>query len=138
MIKNTCRQETRQLVVDFICWSDNANELPSKKDVVRGQQQYSLTDTLLNLHKKFEAEHAGNPKVTICLSEFCKARPKFIRLIAAMQRRQCLCQRCANMCLRATATKLLPRSPNGIAEMSDEDITEKLDRLPARNLKFQQ
>ena len=138
VIKKTCREETRQLVIDFLCRSDNANELPSKKDVVRGQQQYSLTDTLMNLHRKFQAENAGNPEVRICLSEFCKARPKFVRLIAVTQRRQCLCQRCANMCLRATASKVLPRTPNGIAEMSSSDISEKLNRLPARNLKFQQ
>ena len=85
----------------------HAYELPSKKDQVRGEGRFSLTMTLENLHVQFMRE---NPTIRLCFSSFCNARTPNIRLIRFTHRKQCLCRKCANICLKSDVVKALPKN----------------------------
>ena len=133
-VRGRKRKEDRQKVLTFLCRADNSFELPSKRDNVRGQGRHSLKDTLKNLHGKFLKEI--KPEV-ISLTSFCNARPPYIKVIRHTNRKQCLCHRCANICLKAEAAKTLPKSPQSIAAMTDDAILQKLETLPT-SMKYMQ
>ena len=121
------RKEDRETVIQFLSWDDNSYEFPSKRHNVRGQGRYSLKDTLVNLHTKYKNESKENK---LSLSEFCKASPPHIKVIRHSSQMICLCKKFANICLRADAAKTLPRSPKGIAKLTDKEVIAKLKKLP--------
>ena len=101
----------RQTIRDFLKRPDHAYELSSKKDQVRGEGRFSLTMTLENLHVQFMRE---NPTIGLCFSSFCNAHTPNIRLIRFTHRKQCLCRKCANICLKSDVVKALPKTPKGV------------------------
>ena len=104
------------LVVEYLKRPSNSNELPSKKNQVRGNGVFGLTDTMQNLHRKFGMDH---PDIKISLSVFCLARPKYIHLIKYTARRQCICQNHANVALMVDAVSVLPKSPALLVQLED-------------------
>ena len=123
----TTNKELKARVLLFLKREDNSYELPSKRDQVRGQGRYALTDTLARLHDKFLTEH---PNESMCFSNFCNARTPNVRLIRYTNRKICLCKKCANLCLKSDVVKGLPKTPKGIIALTDNDIAAKLEDVP--------
>ena len=121
----TMNKELKARVLLFLKREDNSYELPSKRDQVRGQGRYALTDTLARLHDKFLTEH---PNESMCFSNFCNARTPNVRLIHYTNRKICLCKKCANLCLKSDVVKGLPKTPKGIIALTD--IASKLEDVP--------
>ena len=119
----------RNLVIAFLKRPDNSFQLPGIRDQVRGQTKYGLTDTMQNLYLKFRSEHVG---IQMSKSAFFAARPNYIRLVQWTNRKQCLCQTCANMALRIAATKSLPKSGKAVSDMADTEILTKLEEISPR------
>ena len=69
------------------------------------------------------------PEFTISRTVFCRSRPSYIRLIKYTKRRQCLCQRLANIALKGQAVKVLPQSLNALVNISDDTIKIKVDNI---------
>ena len=113
------REKRKERVVEFLKREDNSYTLAGKRDQVRGQRKYALSDTMGNLHRKYCNE---NPSESMSKATFCRFRPKYMALSMFTQRRICLCERHTNIALLAEATKVLPRSTGDLIEMKDEDI----------------
>ena len=107
-VRASLARSQQTMVVEYLKRPSNCNELPSKKNRVRGNGVFGLTDTMQNLHSKFRMDHAD---IKISLLVFCLARPKHIHLIKYTARRQCLCQNHANVALTVDAVSVLPKSP---------------------------
>ena len=123
----------RVMVADFLKRPDNSYELPAKKDQIRGHGKFALTDTLSHLHSKFSQEF---PEIKISKAAFCKVRPKNVTLVCYTKRRQCLCQRHANVALKVQAAKVLPRSAEQLVGMSDIEIRKKMEDIPDEEVKY--
>lgn len=115
-------QKTSQKVVEFMRRVDNSYCLPGKRDV----QKYAFTDTLNNLHMKYEIENVDSK---ISLSKFTKCKPKNIRSILWARKRECLCLQHANMVLLLLAVKNLTNSTTALLAMTTEEVIEKLDTI---------
>jgi hypothetical protein len=128
-------EENKKMVIDYLTRSDNSSILPSKKDVLaHGQQRYALNDTLKNIYSKFQAEYSH---VRMSFSTFSRQKPKWIKCIKWISRRQCLCLRHQNAALKLKAIQVF-RSPNAfLAENTPEEIQKKLQELPNKKIKFE-
>lgn len=124
----------KAIVVSFLKRPDNSSQLPGKKDQVRGQARYGLTDTMSNLYTKFRYEYS---MLQISKAVFFRARPAYIKLVQWTNRKQCLCQKCANMSLRIDVVKALPKSGQAVNDMAEEEIEATLKTLPP-NITFKQ
>lgn len=96
---------------------------------MKGQTKYGLTDTMQNLFLKFRSEYV---QIQVSKSAFFAARPKNIKLVQWTNRRQCLCQTCANMALKIAAAKVLPKSGRAVSAMTDAEVVFKLEDIPSR------
>ena len=105
-VRASLARSQQTLVVEYLKRPSNCNELPSKKNKVRGNGVFGLTDTMQNLQRKFGMDH---PYINISLSVFCLACPKYIHLIKYTARRQCLCQNHANVALMVDVVSVLPK-----------------------------
>ena len=129
--RSVIARSQKTMVVDFLKQPENSFELPCKKVQVRGYGTFALADTMSNLHKKFCAQF---PQVSISRAVFCRSRPLNIHLIKYTHRRQCVCHRHANMDLKLEAVKVLPRSPDQLIAMTDEEIRGKLEGITSDNV----
>ena len=72
-------ERIKRKVAEFFTRDDVSRETPGKKQTVTRQkirkQKRLLSDTLLNLHRKFLSEH---PLMKISYSLFCKVRPFWV------------------------------------------------------------
>ena len=119
-VRASLARSQRTMVVEYLKRPSNCNELPSKKNQVRGNGVFELTDTIQILHRKFGMDH---PDIKISLSVFCLARPKYIHLIKYTARRQYLCQNHANVALMVDAVSVLPKSPALLVQLEDPGKT---------------
>lgn len=115
-------------IVDYLKQGDNSVVLPGKRDNVRGQGLFGLVDTMENLYTKFCIEF---PEYKLSRSTFFAARPAYIKLVAYTRRRQCVCQRHADVALKMQVAKVLPRSAMALCAMSDDEIRKKLCTMPS-------
>ena len=101
-MRKAIAKSQKMLVGEFLRRSENSNELPGKKDQIRGRGTFSLTDTMQNIYRKFCLEFSD---IKMSFTAFCKGRPSNVKLIRYTQRHVCLCQRHTNMSVKATASK---------------------------------
>lgn len=109
---------------------DNSDKLPGKNEV----NKYALSDTLRNLHAKFNAE----TPTTLGFSTFLKMCPKNMMGIQWTRRRQCLCIDHANMALLLQAVKNLPKSVTAALDVPLREVEQHLDDLPEDVMQFRQ
>ena len=132
----SCIKSARTTIKKALRRSENSNELPGKKDQIRGRGTFSLTDTMQNIYRKFCLEFSD---IKMSFTAFCRGRPSNVKLIRYTQRHVCLCQRHTNMSLKAIASKVLPRSLSELTSMSDEDVRKKLNDMDGkRPIRYQQ
>lgn len=86
-------ENIKELVVNFYEDDENSRMCPGKRDYkvqnkVRKQKRY-VTESLLQLHKKFQAQH---PEKYISYSLFCKLRPFWVIIPNIQARETCSCQ----------------------------------------------
>ena len=135
-MRKAIAKSQKMLFGEFLRRSENSNELPGKKDQIRGRGTFSLTDTMQNIYRKFCLEFSD---IKMPFTAFCRGRPSNVKLIRYTQRHVCLCQRHTNMSLKATASKVLPRSLSELTSMSDEDVRKKLNDMDGtRPIRYQQ
>ena len=125
-------------IVEFLCRPDNSAQFPSKMDHINGQTLYGLTHTLRYLYQKYVAERKRAQLEYESKATFHRARPKYVRTITFMQRRQCLCIKCANIALLSAVVPGLPKSPQDVAEMADTVIEQQLSNLPPEPVRTRQ
>ena len=96
-IGNRKRSSFRNLqhtVMDFFCSDDNSSITPGKKQTLVKKkikkQKRLLSDTMLNLHKKFCQEF---PHHKICLATFYKLKPFWVVKPKLSDRDSCLCKK---------------------------------------------
>ena len=69
-VRASLARSQQTMVVEYLKRPSNCNEMPSKKNQVRGNGVFGLTDTMQNLHRKFGMDHPGTKT---SLSVFCLA-----------------------------------------------------------------
>ena len=97
--KNNVRQErqskTEEEIVDF--FDRSATVLPDQHKVSKktGRARAVLDKPLAEVHANYKQQGG-----TASMSKFAQCRPKHVRLMAAGQLRQCLCEYCTNVKLK--------------------------------------
>ena len=128
-MRKAIAKSQKMLVAEFLRRTENSNE-------AWGRGTFSVTDTTQNIYRKFCLEFSD---IKMSFTAFCRGRPSNVRLIQYTQRHVCLCQRHANMSMKATASKVLPKCLSELTLMSDEDVREKLNDMDnTRPIKHQQ
>ena len=70
-----------------------------------------------------------NKKKNIEFALFCKIMPKNVKLLEHTRQNICLCQKHANIALNLTAAKVLPKSPNELISLSNNNIIQNLNTI---------
>ena len=109
------KNQLKKQVESFYERDDVSRCMPGKHDVTKcsdGQKKQTriLNDYLSNLHEKFCSESNG---IKCSLSQFCKLRPRHVKLTSLISRNTCLCTTHQNMalklkCLRSVNVHISP------------------------------
>ena len=85
-------------VVDFICRDDNSRMTPGKRQTLKmhrvKMQKWLLNESMLNIHRKFLAEHQN---IKISYSLFCSLRPFWVVHPSLDDRETCQCKTHENL-----------------------------------------
>ena len=77
-MRKAIAKSQKMLVGEFLRRSENSNELPRKKDQIRGRGTFSLTDTMQNIYRKFCLEFSD---INMSVTAICRGRPSNVKLI---------------------------------------------------------
>jgi hypothetical protein len=123
-------------VVHFLKKPENSTCLPGKRDTsAKGQQRYSLNETMSNLYKRYKVKH---PNSTISLATFCRQKPPYMKTIQWADRRQCLCVYHQNGILKLKAIKKNISVSRFLQENSADKISEMLNAMPNTTVRFRE
>ena len=106
----------KMLVAEFLRREENSNELPGKNGQIKRRESFSRTDTMQTIYKKF------------CF-EFSDIKMSFTAFSIQSQAQRHVCQRHAKTFVKATASKVLPKSLSELTSMSDENVRDKLNNM---------
>ena len=107
-------EEMKKSILNFFTQDDNSRLMPGKKDTKtkykKKMQKRLLSDTILNLHRKYLAE---NPHRRCSYSLFCSLRPFWVMHPTLEDRQTCLCKSHENfsfMVQKLHQLKILPHT----------------------------
>lgn len=111
-----------QKIREFLEKDENSRLCAGKKECITRRKEKKkkrlLTDTLLNLFRKFKLSH---PHIKLSYASFCKLRPFWI-VSPSLKRETCLCTHHENMILVVTKLKQLKM----IAENTPDEVTKSI------------
>lgn len=94
-------EDMKKKVAAFYERDDVSRMMPGKQDATKSggelKQTRILNDYLSSLHEKFKSE---NIDMKCSFAQFCKLRPRHVRLTSLISRNTCLCRIHQNMALK--------------------------------------